>query len=307
VPTSLPAARLAPGTSSSGRLATRALRLLNRAALDAVRGHESSCRASAAEAGILAHRAGLIVLDIAADHVLGLLELSMRNLPIAAWHLMRCERMAKMRRPIDQYLVRFEPDLVEVLLALGRRTEARLIAASLTVRIDRAPLPWSTVAAARCCGMLAGEATFEAEFMTAVSLASVHGTSFDYARTELCFGERLRRARRRVEARDHIGRALQAFDAMGLTPWSERAARELQATSSTTRRRGDSSTIDELTPQEEHAARVVASGATVREAAGQMFLSPKTVEAHLGRAYRKLGVHNRAQLTVALAREGSGS
>ena len=89
---------------------------------------------------------------------------------------------------------------------------------------------------------------------------------------------------------------------MGAAPWSDRAARELQATSSTARRRGDPSNTDDLTPQEQQVVRFVAEGATIRETATRMFLSPKTVEAHLGRAYRKLGVHNRAQLAIALAR-----
>ncbi len=307
VRTSLFADPTADTTQSQRQVLARAVHVLNRAALHAVCGHESSCRTAVAEAGIMGQRAGLAVLDIAADHVLGLLELSMGNLPAAAWHLTRCARTVGTLRHVDPYVVRFEPDLVEVLVGLGRRAEAQIVVASLTGRAGRPEPTWSTMAAARCRGMVASKEGFEEEFLDALALSVPRGEAgdrFESARTQLCFGERLRRARRRVEARGHLGDALETFRSIGAQPWSERAACELRATSCTARRREDPSTIDDLTPQEAHATRLLAEGATVREAAGQMFLSPKTVEAHLGRAYRKLGVHNRAQLAVALARLG---
>jgi DNA-binding CsgD family transcriptional regulator len=285
-----------------GQLSARALQLLNRAASDALRGHEASCRVVTAEAGLLGRKVGVISLEIAAEHVLGLLELSTRNLPIAVWHLSRCEQMARTGRGIDPLIVRYEPDLVEVLLALGQQSDATVVATAFAARAERLDVPWAAVAMARCRGLLAGDASFEAAFRNAQSVASAAGAPFERARTELCFGERLRRTRRRVEARGHLACALETFRAVGAGPWADRAARELQATSGTARRRGDQSNIDDLTPQEHCVARLMAEGATVREAAARMLLSPKTVEAHLGRAYRKLGVHNRAQLTGALAR-----
>ena len=143
---------LAAGPCSNAQLAVRGWQLVNRAAIDAVRGRESSCRALAAEAGILGQRAGFVILDVAAEHVLGLLELSIRNLPVAAWHLARCERMATSWRLLDPYVVRFEPDLVEVLVSLGRRSEAERCrgvargassAFSLAVGIGgRCSVPW---------------------------------------------------------------------------------------------------------------------------------------------------------------------
>lgn len=155
--------------------------------------------------------------------------------------------------------------------------------------------------------MLEGENAFDAKFISALALVSREGYPFEHARTELWFGERLRRARRRTEARGHLARGQDIFQAIGAAPWSDRAARELQATSMTSRRRGDPTSIDELTPQEHQVVQFVAGGATVREAATRMFLSPRTVEANLGRAYPKLGVHNRAQLAIALARKGSSN
>jgi DNA-binding CsgD family transcriptional regulator len=297
--------RLAAGPCSRAELAIRGWQLVNRAAIDAVRGDEPSCRANAAEAGVLGQRAGLLIMDFAVDHVLGLLELSIRNFPVAAWHLARCERAARVAHLMDPYVVRFEPDLVEVLVSLGRHSEARFVAASLAARAERFPSTWASLAVWRCRGLLAEEGAFEAEFLQALALAGPERNQFESARTELCFGERLRRARRRAEARDHLAGALETFRRLGAKPWSDRAARELQATSRTTRRRGDPSNVDDLTPQEQQVVQAVAGGETIRQAAGRMFLSPKTVEAHLGRAYRKLGVHNRAQLAVALAQRGS--
>jgi DNA-binding CsgD family transcriptional regulator len=116
----------------------------------------------------------------------------------------------------------------------------------------------------------------------------------------LCFGERLRRGRRRTDARQHLASALAVFEQYGAQPWADRASRELQATGASARPRRDPAAVDRLTAQELRVALVIADGASTREAAAQLFLSPKTIEAHLGRAYRKLGVHNRAQLATIL-------
>jgi DNA-binding CsgD family transcriptional regulator len=284
------------------QLAARAWRFLNSASLEAIRGHEPSCRAFAARAGVLAVRTGWSPLEIGVDHVLGLLELSQGNPGAAVWHLMRCRALAAQAKVADPYIVRFEPDLLETLVALGRSAEAELVAASLETRAGRFSTPWSLAAAARCRGILAPDASFAQHFERALKLSEQAASPFDRARTMLCFGERLRRTRRRAEARAHLSRALEAFQRLDASPWAERAARELQATARTSRLRDDPRNVDALTPQERHVVRIVAEGATVREAAARMFLSPKTVEAHLGRAYRKLGVHNRAQLASLLAR-----
>ncbi|HVN49972.1 MAG TPA: LuxR C-terminal-related transcriptional regulator, partial [Acidimicrobiales bacterium] len=119
----------------------------------------------------------------------------------------------------------------------------------------------------------------------------------------LAYGERLRRARRRVLARDQLRVAVELFDRVGSSPWSERAARELAATGETARRR-DPSTWNQLTPQELQIAVLLGTGRTTREAASDMFLSPKTIEYHLRSIYRKLGVNSRAELAVAI--DGGG-
>jgi DNA-binding CsgD family transcriptional regulator len=122
---------------------------------------------------------------------------------------------------------------------------------------------------------------------------------FERARTEFCLGERLRREGHRTDARAHLTAALLGFERLGAEPWAVWARRELVATGQTARRR-QPSTADELTPQELQVAVIVAGGATNKEAAAQLFVSPKTIETHLLRTYRKLGIRSRKGLTEQL-------
>ena len=116
-----------------------------------------------------------------------------------------------------------------------------------------------------------------------------------HARTELAYGEFLRRARRKAEARTLLRTALKRFEALGAAPWADRAAGELRATGETARKR-DASTLDDLTPQELQIARLVAEGARNRDIAGRLFLSPKTVEYHLRKVFQKLDITSRTEL-----------
>jgi DNA-binding CsgD family transcriptional regulator len=150
---------------------------------------------------------------------------------------------------------------------------------------------------------MAGEDAYEAEFKTALELHEKTSTPFERARTELCFGERLRRSGQRVEARTWLRKAQETFELLGAEPWAERARSELRASGETARRR-DATASDQLTAQELQVALIVAQGATNREAAASLFLSPKTIEFHLGHVYRKLGLRSRAQLAGLFAAEG---
>ncbi|MGY1619856.1 AAA family ATPase [Geodermatophilus sp. SYSU D00691] len=123
----------------------------------------------------------------------------------------------------------------------------------------------------------------------------------DRARTELAYGEFLRRNRRRVDAREHLRTALTLFEELGATPWAERAAQELRASGETARRR-DVSTATDLTAQERQVAGLVRQGLSNRDAAAQLFVSPRTVDFHLRNVFSKLGVASRAEL-IALPLE----
>jgi DNA-binding NarL/FixJ family response regulator len=115
---------------------------------------------------------------------------------------------------------------------------------------------------------------------------------------------RLHRARRRTDARTHLRAATEGFEALGAEPWAELARSELRAAGG---RRRKASTSNELTAQEERIARAAGAGSTTREIAAELYLSPKTIEFHLSRAYRKLGVRSRAELATALARADGGA
>src|SRR5207244_13595166 len=113
-------------------------------------------------------------------------------------------------------------------------------------------------------------------------------------------------ARRREEARPQLRSALETFEGLGAEPWAKRARNELRATGEATRGR-DRSTSDELTLQELQVALKVAEGATNRETAAALFLSPMTIEAHLSRVYGKLGIRSRTELAHRFAQDSSGT
>ena len=160
--------------------------------------------------------------------------------------------------------------------------------------------PWALARAARAQGLVADEEAFADWFEQALRWHEATPDTFERARTELAYGERLRRARRRGDARSHLRAAFSAFHGLGAEPWAERARLELEATGETTRRR-DPSTLDQLTPRELQVALDLASGLTTREAAAKLYLSPKTVEYHLRSVYRKLGIASRTALAEAFA------
>ncbi len=101
-------------------------------------------------------------------------------------------------------------------------------------------------------------------------------------------------------AREQLRAAVETFERLDARVWADRARAEMQATGETLRRR-DTTTLDELTPQELQIALLLAGGKTTREAAAALFLSPKTIEYHLRHVYQKLEIHSRGELTRALS------
>ena len=111
----------------------------------------------------------------------------------------------------------------------------------------------------------------------------------------LLYGEWLRRARRRADARGHLRAALGVFERLGAAPWADRARSELRASGQTARKR-DSSTQQQLTPQERQVARLASQGLSNQQIADQLFVSRHTVGYHLHKVYTKLGATSRAEL-----------
>jgi DNA-binding CsgD family transcriptional regulator len=197
------------------------------------------------------------------------------------------------------------PELAEVLLALGRVAEAAEQAERAVAGAEGKGRPWALARARRAEALvLADDDEALERYAAALALHEQETDVFEHARTRLCFGERLRRAGRRADARAPLRQALDALEALGAAPWASRAAAELRATGERVRRR-DPSTLDELTPQELRIAVMLGEGATTRQAAASLYLSPKTVEYHLRNVYMKLGVNSRAALAEALRAGGA--
>jgi DNA-binding CsgD family transcriptional regulator len=186
------------------------------------------------------------------------------------------------------------PDLVEAAVRAGRIDEAQATLAPYEAWAAHTGTPWARSTVARCHALLSeGEAATE-HYQAALGLASDE-RPYDTARTRLLYGEHLRRQRKRADARTELRAALEVFEALGATPWADRAAAELRATGETTHKR-DPAALSALTPQELQVARLVGEGLSNKEVAAQLFLSPRTIDAHLRSVFAKLGITSRTQL-----------
>jgi DNA-binding CsgD family transcriptional regulator len=195
-----------------------------------------------------------------------------------------------------------EPELVEVLVRLGRSHQARGVLDAWVERGVPREVQLGAALAARCEGLLADDDAFTPWFTDAIDRHAALEDGFGEARSRLCLGERLRRLGLRVESRRELRAALEIFERLEASPWTERARSELRASGERLRRREEAR--DELTPQELQVALQVAEGKTNKEVAAAMFLSPKTIEFHLARIFRKLGVSSRTELARRIATEG---
>ena len=118
---------------------------------------------------------------------------------------------------------------------------------------------------------------------------------YDLARTQLAYGEFLRRSNRRVAARSHLRAAMETFTDLGAVPLVERATGELRASGETARKR-DPSTLLDLTPMELKVAQLVSTGLSNKDVAAQCWVSPRTVAFHLRNVFTKVGVSSRTEL-----------
>jgi DNA-binding CsgD family transcriptional regulator len=202
-------------------------------------------------------------------------------------------------------VVPFGADLVEAHVRAGRPDRAREPLEWLTEVANRTGSSWAQAAVGRCRGLLA-ETLEDAE--EAFGEAERHHRRRDYpyerARTLLCRGEALRRFRRPAAARVPLAAAHATFESLGAAPWAARAAAELAAAGVRPLPSAGPAVLDLLSPQEIQVARAIAGGLNNAEAASVLFVSRKTVEAHLTRVYRKLGVRSRTDLTRALVSAG---
>lgn len=205
-------------------------------------------------------------------------------------------------RPHQATALAVIPDLVEAAVHAGRPELAR----EWFARLPGAPgsnFPEARALASRSQALLADEGNADAHFQEALRIHATTERPVDQARTALLYGEHLRRERRRVDAREPLRTALEAFERLGAVPWAERARRELRATGEAARK-CDPSTFDRLTRQELQVVRVVSQGATNREAAAQLIVSPRTIDHHLRSIFEKLGISSRSEL-IRMAAAGN--
>jgi DNA-binding CsgD family transcriptional regulator len=188
------------------------------------------------------------------------------------------------------------PHLVEAAARCGDRRPAADALAAFERFARHAGQPWSEALVARCRGLSSTGEQADEHFRRAVVLHARAGRHFDRARTELLWGQALRLERRRADGHAHLRAALEAFERLDAGAWTERARAELRATGEAARSRREPEAADRLTPREREIVELVATGATNREIAAQLVLSPRTVDHHLRQVFAKLGISSRADL-----------
>ena len=287
-------------TAQEGHLA---MVLSQLAWLDAAQGRAEECRTNVDEGVALAEAHGLLWLRNWLLRALVVLELGL-GVDVDSPGVNRLRASLAERRLRDPPATSSWPDLIEALLRLNDTETALDLLETYADEATRIGDPLARALSERCRALVPDAGDFEGRFGRALALHAVAQNPFEAARTQLAYGERLRRSGRRIDAREQLRAALAVFERLGAAPWAERARAELRASGERLRRR-DPAARDELTPQEVQIAMVVIEGKTNREVGAQLFLSPKTVEWHLGNIYRKLAVRSRAQLMRALAEDAS--
>ena len=276
------------------------------ARLEARRGDAESATAHATEALERSAASSIRFFEAWSLHALGDIAWARGDIEAAAQAFERKQRLLADHGIADPDLSPL-PELVEALVRLDRAEPARALADQAVAAAERKGSPWALARARRAAALVeADDDDAVARFGDALALHELETDVFEHARTRLCLGERLRRAGRRADAREPLRAALTAFEELGARPWADRAAAELAATGETVRRR-DPSTLDDLTAQELRIALMLADGASTREAASALYLSPKTIEYHLRHVYLKLGVNSRAGLAAALRPDQSSA
>ncbi|MFI7145259.1 LuxR C-terminal-related transcriptional regulator [Nonomuraea sp. NPDC050022] len=263
------------------------------ALIAALSGDEKRCRAYAESS-----------LDYCADHdapasaalatwALGLLELGLGRAGAAVAHL---ERVVAGPAHHPVIAVHCAADLVDAAVQADLPGATVEPLALLERWAGDTRQRWVGAVALRCRALTAPDGEAEPLFLGALDLHGPSLTAFQRARTELAYGQWLRRIRRRSEARSHLRAARAAFEQLGATPWAERAAAELSASGESSPAGPLPEALRGLTPQERQVVFLAAQGSSNREIAAQLFLSPRTVGFHLYRAFPKLGITSRTEL-----------
>jgi DNA-binding CsgD family transcriptional regulator len=270
-----------------------------RALVDAHLGRADGSRAAAERGVAIAEASGDEEIRMLNVGVLGFVELSVGDFESAARYLRDLPARLTSQGWNVPTVYPVWPDAIEALIALGELEQARDYLAQYRQRAEAFGSTWAHATAARCRGLLAAaEGEFAAgreAFQRALTEHERSPEAFEHGRTLLALGSMERRAKQKRAAREALEGALAIFEDLGARLWAKRARDELA------RIGGRAPAADELTPAERRVAELIAEGRTNREAASLLVVSEHTVDSHLRRVYRKLGVRSRAQLAHRFA------
>jgi DNA-binding CsgD family transcriptional regulator len=294
MPAAEEAARLA---SETGQPFLLGIALATQAKIAALRGGYEQARELAAEAERLGTPAGARPVLATAQHARALAALGQGDYPQALTSLLRLHDPADPSHQLA-LMCHTVADLADAASRGERKDEVASVLAGLeaAARATTSPSLHDGLRLARA--LLAGPQDAEALFRAALA-ADLTRRPFIRARTQLGYGEWLRRQRRAADSRPHLRAARDTFDALGTAPWSERARRELRAAGERSGER-QAAASDILTAQELQIAQLAADGLTNREIGKRLYVSHRTAGAHLAKIYAKLGVTSRVQLHRAL-------
>jgi len=265
--------------------------------IEADLGLVEAARASARDALAFSEANADEVFAVSSRGVLGRLELALGNVGAAADQLRELPRRL-LAGGVNDPASPVWADAIEALAGLGELELARSYLDHYELHARQLGSPWALAAAARCRGLLcAAEGDLEAAFAAfeeAVAVLDEHPFPLERGRTLLCLGTVRRKAGQKRAAREVLEQALAVFDELGARLWAEKARGELQRIS------GRRPASDGLTEAELRVASLAAQGRSNKEIAAELFMGVSTVEMHLSRVYRKLGVR-RAELGARLA------
>ncbi len=230
---------------------------------------------------------------------LGFLELSLGDTAAAARHLSRAVEITEGFGIREPGVFRIHADLIEALIGTGELDRAEAVLGDLQARADASRIPWSLATGARCRGLLLsahGElGAAEDSLEDALTEHERSPMPLERGRTLLALGLLQRRRNERRSAHESLEQARTIFEDLGAPLWAARAQRELRPLG------GRPTSRLTLTPAEQRVAELAAGGLTNRQVAAALFISAKTVEARLARAYRKLEIRSRAELGAHIA------
>ncbi|HET7666890.1 MAG TPA: AAA family ATPase [Mycobacterium sp.] len=199
------------------------------------------------------------------------------------------------RHPTFAYVA--PPEWAEAAARSGQPQRAAEMMAAYVPWASRRTSPLVLANVHRCHALLGPDDEAEAHYQAAIGLYDRINRPMARARTELLYGEWLRRVRRRAESREPLRAALRVFERIGARSWAERARAELRATGESVAAAVEPGAV-QLTPQELHVVRLAATGLSNRDIGAQLFISPRTVGYHLYKAFPKLGVAGRRELAA---------